>query len=203
MPDAVDTLPGMVALQTDPLEGIPRRTLKLVEYEQLVALGAFEDERVELVFGEILPMSPQGTAHGWLVNHLPNRLAVALAGRAVVRAHSPIRALGESQPEPDVAVFPIEDDRPDRHPDHLHLVIEVADTSRRKDLGPKARLYALTGIPVYWTVDLAQRLVRVHSEPTDGEYRVVMTFLPGQDAHLAVPEFPDVSVSVDELFARL
>jgi len=193
----------MVASLTDPLESLPPRKLKLVEYEQLVALGAFEDERVELVFGEILPMSPQGTPHAWLVNYLHNRLAAALAGRAVVRAHSGIRAVGESLPEPDVAVFPVDADRPDQHPDRLWLVIEVADSSRRKDLGPKARLYAMTGIPVYWTIDLVKRLVRVHSDPVDGEYRVVQTVLPGQGASLVVPAFPDVSVAIDALFARL
>jgi Uma2 family endonuclease len=193
----------MIASRIDPLEGLAPRKLKLAEYEQLAAQGAFDGERVELVFGEILPMSPQGTAHGWLVNHLHNRLASALGGRASVRAHSPIRVSGDSLPEPDVAVFPLAEDRPDRYPDHVRLVIEVADSSRRKDLGPKARLYALSGIPAYWTIDLVRRVVRVHSDPTDDEYRVVMTLLPDRGQHLVVPDFPDVTLSVDDLFAQI
>jgi Uma2 family endonuclease len=196
-------LVAMVALKSELPEDLPRRPLKLEEYEQLIALGAFAGEHVELLFGEIVPMSPQSTVHSWLVNHLHNRLAVALAGRAAVRAHSPIRTAGASLPEPDVAVFALADDVPDRYPSDVRLVVEVADSSRKKDLGPKAQLHASSAIPVYWTIDLVQRAVRVHSEPSDGEYRVVMTYLPGQGAELVVPGAPDVQVAVDELFSRL
>lgn len=187
----------------DPNWGLARRRLKVSEYEQLAASGAFDDEKVELLFGEILPMSPQGTLHSFLTGHLARRLGQALDGRASVRAHSPVKASGDSMPEPDLAVLPLSEDVPERLPEKALLIIEVADISRKKDLGPKARLYALSDFPHYWVFDLEQRLIRVHSDPRDGEYRLLSTVVPGVGAMLAVPDFPDVVLEVDPLFARL
>jgi Uma2 family endonuclease len=194
--------PGPV-LVTEPNEGLTRRGLKVSEYEQLAASGAFEGEKVELLFGEILPRSPQGTLHSFLAGHLARRLGLVLDGRASVRAHSPIRGAADSMPEPDVAVLPLSEDVPERLPEKALLLIEVAESSRRKDLGPKARLYALSGYPHYWVFDLEQRLIRVHADPRDGEYRLLSTVVPGVGATLSLPDFPDVLIEVDPLFARL
>ncbi len=184
----------------DLLAGYPRRRLKLWEFEHLVAAGAFEDEHVELLFGEMLPMSPRGAAHRWLTTQLLRRFITALGDRAAVQGQCSMRAAADSMPEPDLAVIPHDEDRPDRLPERALLIIEVADTSRKKDLGPKARLYALSLCPHYWVFDLEKRLVRVHADPRDGEYRLVSTLVPGQGATLAVPDFPDIVLPIDELF---
>lgn len=194
--------PGPVLLG-EPNAGLSRRGLKVSEYEQLAASGAFDGERVELLFGEILPMSPQGNLHRFLASYLAQQLTRDLKGRAAVQGHSPIRAAADSMPEPDLAVLPLEEDVPHRLPEKAQLIIEVADTSRKKDLGTKARLYALSGFPHYWVFDLELRLIRVHSDPRDGEYRLLSTVVPGVGATLAVPGFPDVVIEVDPLFARL
>lgn len=187
----------------DPNFGLARRRLKVSEYEQLAASGAFEGEKVELLFGEILPMSPQGSPHRFLTSYLTQVLIRNLGGRAAVQAQAPIRATADSMPEPDLAVLPLSEDVPERLPEKALLVIEVADTSRKKDLGPKARLYALSDFPHYWVFDLEQRLIRVHGDPRDGEYRLLSTVVPGHGSTLAVPDFPDVVIEIDPLFARL
>lgn len=187
----------------DPNWGLARRRLKVSEYEQLAASGAFDGERVELLFGEILPMSPQGNIHRWLVVWLDRHLQRHIADRAAIQAQAPIRATADSMPEPDLAVLPLSEDVPERLPEKALLIIEVADTSRKKDLGPKARLYALSDFPHYWVFDLEQRLIRVHSDLRDGEYRLLSTVVPGHGSTLAVPDFPDVVIEVDPLFARL
>lgn len=203
LPAAERPGPVLVAGPNDPNEGLARRRLKVSEYEQLAASGAFDEEKVELLFGEILPMSPQGSPHRFLTSYLTQVLIRNLGGRAAVQAQAPIRAAADSMPEPDLAVLPLSEDVPERLPERAFLVIEVADTSRKKDLGPKARLYALSNFPHYWVFDLEQRLIRVHGDPRDGEYRLLSTVVPGVGATLVMPDFPDVVVEVDPLFARL
>jgi hypothetical protein len=85
------------------------RPLRRVEYEKLVEHGAFVDERLELVEGLLVPMSPIGPSHGSSVQKLTHVLVVALDGRAGVRVQLPFAALDTSEPEPDVAVVPLGD----------------------------------------------------------------------------------------------
>lgn len=191
--------------QTTPiLEEVPaRRPLKRVEYDQLVALGSFGEERLELLFGELVSMSPQNEVHALLTFRFGKALTFLLAGKADVRCHSPIVAAGESAPEPDVAVYDPADNESGAHPTHVWLVIEVADSSRAKDLGPKAQLYAASAIPEYWVVDLPKRVVRVMREPTDGEYRRVQTHDFGSGTQLEVERFPGASIDLDEIVKGL
>jgi Uma2 family endonuclease len=179
----------------------PRRPLKRSEYDILVAQGVFEGERVELVNGELIAMSPQGAPHRYYGAWLLNRLSELLRGRARIQANAPILAADESEPEPDVSVYPIEEERRDRLPERFYLVIEVSESSRRFDLGVKARLYAKSQIPAYWCVDALRRAVIVHEEPSDGEYRRIATAVPGTGAKLLIPHFADVAIDVDQLFA--
>ena len=179
-----------------------RRPLKRHEFERLVELGAFADERVELIFGELITMSPPGALHLYYSVWLLNQLFARLQGRACVQGHSPIRGADESEPEPDVCVYPTAEHRPDRLPEHCYLVVEVADSSRAFDLGTKARLYARTGVPAYWCVDVRRNAVIVHSDPTFVEYGTVATVAQGEGAILTLPAFPDVVIEVDALFGR-
>lgn len=174
----------------------PRR-LKRREYDLLVAHDAFGDEAVELLFGEIHSMSPQKPSHRIVTQRIGKCLTLALSGRAEVQSHSPISAAEESCPEPDVSVYAAEDDLAGEHPTHVHLVVEVSLASRHRDLGVKRRLYALTGIPEYWVVDIARREVRVMRDPTDDDYGTVATYAAGQSATLTLVAFPDVRVALD------
>src|ERR1043165_617725 len=98
----------------------------------MAEIGLFDDERVELVRGVIIAMSPIYPPHASPVDRLTEILVRALAGRARVRIQQPLLATDESEPEPDVAVVPL-GDYTATHPDRALLVIEVADSSLRKD----------------------------------------------------------------------
>lgn len=146
------------------------RPLRRVEYDLLVEQGAFdEDERIELLDGELVEMSPQKVPHARVVETLNERLMPALAGTARVRTQLPFAAGEHSEPEPDVAVVPADAPR-DRHPAVALHIIEVADTSLTLDLGRKARIYAAAGVPVYWVIDPGVPAVHVHGEPTSDGY---------------------------------
>lgn len=189
----------MMAELKDP-ELPPRRRLKRAEYDHLVALGAFDGERIELLFGELVPMSPQGMAHRWLSNQLYRLLDRALAGRAAVQSHSPVAAREDSAPEPDVAVFAAGEDRPDRLPSTLYLVIEVADSSRARDLRVKRRLYAESEFPEYWVFDLVERQLHIHRDPRDGDYREVLVLAPEAGVTVSPTHFPELVLEVAPLF---
>jgi hypothetical protein len=172
------------------------RPLSRTEYERLVEAGAFEDERVELLRGWLVRMSPQCPEHAHLAASLGHQLTLALADRALVSQHSPLALGDDSEPEPDVAVVPPGDYR-HAHPRTAWLVIEVADSSLNKDRGPKAALYAERGIDEYWLVDLQSRRVHVHREPTQDGYTQIE--VAGPTDTLSPLRFPDVRVPVGEL----
>jgi Uma2 family endonuclease len=168
------------------------RPLRRVEYDQLVALGAFEDERIELLDGELVAMSPIGRAHNWAVQELNELLVLALHGRAKVRCQQSFAANELSEPEPDFTVVPRTDDI--EHPNRAYLVIEVAESSLAKDRGRKLRLYASCAILEYWVVNLSEACVEAYTEPTSGSYVRVARYECGQS--LTLRAFPDVSIAV-------
>src|SRR5688572_12591292 len=116
------------------------RPLRRCEYEQLIQSGAFEGERVELLYGVVVQMSPHGTRHDGVVQRLTRLLLLGLDPRAGVRIQSAFAAASGSQPEPDVAVV-APGDYLTAHPSSAHLIIEVADSSLPIDHGLKAKLY--------------------------------------------------------------
>ncbi|HVZ74343.1 MAG TPA: Uma2 family endonuclease [Polyangia bacterium] len=146
------------------------RPLKRVEYERLVELGVFgEDDRIELLGGVLVEMTPQYPPHASTVQRL-NRVLTRIAGeRAELRPQLPFAASDESMPEPDFAlVAPGRYD--DAHPSAAFLIVEVADSSLRMDRRLKAEIYARAEVPEYWIVNLVDRLVEVHRQPRDGRY---------------------------------
>lgn len=144
------------------------RPLRRSEYERLVDAGAFDDERVELLYGRLVWMSPQGEARASTIQRLNRLLTPRLLDRAEVRIRSPLIAPGESRPEPDVALVPLAEQRSES-PREAFLIIEVAQASLSIDRGAKARLYALMGVPEYWIVNLDEKVVEVYTDPKDGE----------------------------------
>jgi Uma2 family endonuclease len=172
------------------------RRLTRAEYDRMVDLGMFENERVELLYGMLVTMSPQGAPHAEVTSVLTEHMLRCVGDRARVRAHSPLALGPDSEPEPDVAVVPA-GDYSRAHPTTAHLVIEVADSSRDKDRQVKGRLYAAAGIPEFWLVDLVDDVVEVHRRPGGGAYGSVERH--GRGATLAAEAFPDVQVAVADL----
>lgn len=172
------------------------RPLKRREYDKLAELGAFADERVELLYGVIVRMSPMGALHAWSVQTLTELLVPRLLGRASVRIQLPYAASDESEPQPDVVIAPREDYRTE-HPLSILVAIEVSDSSLSTDRGIKARLYAESGVPEYWVVNLRDQLIEVRSRPVAGAYAEVGIFRRGDVIQLGA--FPDVEIAVDSV----
>lgn len=146
-------------------------TLTRRDYDELVSGGHFEDQTVELLEGVLVPMSPQGVDHARAIDRIAGALMIRLFlrhGEAYrVRQEKPFAASDLSEPEPDIAVVDAASDVwGSDHPSRAHLLIEVAETSRRVDLMQKPRIYAASEVPEYWVVDLPRRTVVRHVTPT-------------------------------------
>lgn len=172
------------------------RPLRRVEYDQLVALGVFQDERVELLDGALYAMSPIGIPHNFAVQELTELLVLALHGRAKVRPQMSFAASELSEPEPDLVVTPLV--RWDsEQANQAHLIIEVAESSLAHDRGRKRRLYASCAVPEYWIVNLPERCIEVYTLPEGTAYARVERFEPGQSIRLGA--FSDVEIRVADV----
>ncbi|MDX2090334.1 MAG: Uma2 family endonuclease [Kofleriaceae bacterium] len=150
------------------------RPLKRREYEELVELGVFGDERVELLRGVLVEMTPQGEPHARISAWFAQRLIKALSlARYEVRTHSPFAATDDSMPEPDVSVSLQRTDG--KHPSQALLLIEVAGSSVTKDRNIKTEIYAEAGVPEYWIVNLRTDTVEVLRRPTVAGYQQKLT----------------------------
>jgi Uma2 family endonuclease len=175
------------------------RPIRREEYERMVELGLFDDERVELLEGVIVQMSPKGPPHESTIDRLNAILVKALDPRARIRVQGSFAASETSEPEPDLAVLPPRD-YDTGHPERAFLLIEVSDSSLRKDRGLKARLYAESNVPEYWVVNLVDRVVEVHRDPEAARYRTIETC--GAGAAIRLVQFSDVVVAVDDFLRR-
>jgi len=187
----------MLQPMLDPdLAAEPIRRLRRVEYDKLVDLGVFDDERIELLRGQLVTMSPQGVPHSHLTAWLGKRLTLALGEPFLVRQHSPFAATEDSEPEPDVLVIRVED-RPRAHPSIALLLIEISDSSLRKDRRVKAPIYAEAGVPEYWIVDIDGGSVEVFTDPHDGVYRSSLRLIRGDV--LRPTQLPGIEIPVSDL----
>ena len=172
------------------------RPLRRAEYDRLVGLGMLEGEKLELLYGRLVRMSPEGERHAFSIVRLTEHLVRALAGRAQVRVQLPLAASDISEPEPDIAIV-APGDYLDGHPKQALLVIEVAQGSLDEDRSLKAALYCAAGVPEYWIVNLVEGVIEVYREPRGDSYASVVRH--GRDAALAVPGFADVVVAVRDV----
>jgi Uma2 family endonuclease len=142
-----------------------------------------EDDRVELLEGEIVQMTPIGRHHAACVNRLLRLFSDRVAGRAIVSVQNPIRLDEHSEPQPDVALLRF---RPDFYaqahprPEEVLLLVEVAETSTEFDRQVKVPLYAQAGISEVWLVDLAGECLTVYVKPSARVYEQVQRFERGE-----------------------
>ncbi|MCB9580821.1 MAG: Uma2 family endonuclease [Polyangiaceae bacterium] len=173
------------------------RLLSRAEYDRLVQTGLFANERIELIRGILVEMSPIGSRHADPVDFLNRHFVRALGDDAVVRIQQPFAASDDSEPEPDVALVPPRR-YADRHPEQAYLIVEVADESLGYDRETKSALYAASGVPEYWIVDVVGQVVEVHDEPAAGAYGRIRRLSAGDE--LAPAAFPKAKLKVRELF---
>lgn len=176
-----------------------RRRFTVEEYHRMAEAGVFsEDDRVELIQGEIVMMTPIGSRHASCVGRLAHIFFSAVGQRAIVWVQNPVRLGLDSEPQPDLALLrPRPDFYAQAHPGpaDVWLVVEVADTSADFDRTVKLPLYARAGIPTAWLVDLSTESVEVYTEPTPEGYRSVRRNQRGQA--ISLEAFPDISLAVD------
>lgn len=162
-------------MAVEPATTLPVHRLDLDTYDQMVESGALEGERVELLQGLIVDMSPQSPAHARVIAMLTKHFART---RAYLRVQLPLAVPPDSEPEPDVAVV-AEKPSADRHPRTALLVIEVAVSSHAIDRGVKSQLYARAGVPVYWLIDVPRRVIEVRTRPGADGYEHCETYPEG------------------------
>lgn len=173
------------------------RRFSVDDYHRMVEAGILaSDDRVELIEGEVVEMSPIGSHHIRCVNRLNNLLAPAVQGRAIVSVQNSVRLPPSSEPQPDLALLQWREDFYTEvpGPDDVLLIIEVADSSLAEDRRRKLPLYGAAGIPETWLVDLPSQLIEVHREPAPHGYSLIRLHSPGE--RLAPIALPDVQVDV-------
>jgi Uma2 family endonuclease len=172
------------------------------DYQRMGETGILhEDDRVELIEGEIVAMPPIGSPHGGGVKHLIRLLTSTVGERAIVSAQDPIVLRPRSEPQPDITLLrPRSDFYADSHPEaaDVLLLIEVADSSLHYDLHVKVPLYARQGIPEVWVVDIAHRKVLRFSRPEGGTYREQGPI--DLRTPMALPDLPGCAVQLAALF---
>ncbi|MCY7383335.1 MAG: Uma2 family endonuclease [Microcoleus sp. CAN_BIN18] len=181
------------------------RLLTVQEYDLMTEIGILdEDERVELLAGQIVNKAAKTPPHCAAVKRTMELLQKSLGSWVLLSIHDAVRLNNYSEPEPDISVVipdPLyyEDHHPT--PSEIYLIIEVADTTVRTDCGIKAKIYAESGISDYWVLDVNNRQLHVFREPSQDGYqsRVVL----GDDASISPLRFPDFCFFVSEMLRPL
>ncbi len=168
-------------------------------YDRMIEAGVFQPEdRVQLIDGDIIEMSPQGSRHATAIRLVENALRSVFTEGYDVRSQLPLALDAFSEPEPDVAVVPGGPrDYVEAHPERALLVVEVADTSLELDRGRKLAVYARAGIPEYWIVNLSEGTLEVYREPSGETYRAKSKLGPGEA--VAPASRPEATVPVADL----
>jgi Uma2 family endonuclease len=175
------------------------RPLRVPEYEALAAMGAFKDQKVELIRGRVVWMAPQGEDHAWAIEVLVRQLMDVFGHVANVRPQLPLRASDDSLPEPDFALTPLRTKK-GPHPTTAYLLIEVAQSSLRDDRVVKAPLYAEGVAPEYWIVNVQERQLEVFRTPKDGQY--TEHFVLGPRDTIRPVAFPDLEFPLAPLLGE-
>ena len=171
------------------------------EYYRMADAGIFAPEdRVELIEGEIIKMSPIGLRHAAAVTRATDFFTFMFRGKAVVQIQSPVRLDVHNEPVPDVALLKYRTDyyvSRHRSPGDVLLLVEVSDTTLRYDLNVKLPIYAKCGIPEVWIEDLQGDVILAFREPSGKRYRTQRTFQRGEE--ISPIAFPDISLKIAEL----
>ena len=172
----------------------------IAEYHQLVETGILDDRQVELLEGIIVDMPPEGLPHAFYCDESVVYLRTLLGDRAKVREAHPITLPNDSEPEPDIAIVRTPNLQYRTHhpyPTDIFWLIEYADTTLRKDLNEKKRVYAQAGIEEYWVVNLQIPELIVFRDLTIDTYQSETKLATGNISPLS---FPDIQIDVTKLF---
>ncbi len=180
---------------------IKRHLISVERYDQMIAAGIIEeDERLELLGGEIIEMSPIGIPHAACVKRLNRFFNRKLGNQAIIGVQDPIHIDQYSEPQPDIVVLHLRDDfyaggHPE--PEDIILLIEVADTSLAYDREQKLPRYAQAGIAEVWIVNLMEQQVEVYLRPSPQGYQQTAIFNGNQAVTPAA--FPQLTLKVSQI----
>jgi len=182
---------------------VSRWRLSVADYYRLAEIGILhEDDRVELIEGQIVKMAAIGPRHCLAVDALNELLTDARSSATRVRVQSPVLLDDSTEPQPDIAVVRRPwSGYPTQHPGpgDVFLLVEVADSSLDYDQGAKRILYARSGIQEFWIVDLTADVVRIHRKPVGDTYTETATKRP--DDILSIEALPGIAIPAGPIFS--
>ena len=190
-----------VAITAPPATVPSRHRFTVAEYYAMADAGVLsENERVELLDGDLIVMPPIGDWHAASVNLFTNTLPAQLQGRAIVSIQNPTRLDDNSEPQPDVMLLRWRDDfyhSGHPGPGDVLLLIEVADTTVEYDRNEKLPLYARAGITEVWLVIRTGRRIESYTQPVEGQYTAVRYANVGES--IAPQAFPDIVLEIGRI----
>jgi Uma2 family endonuclease len=180
---------------------VTKKLFTVDEYYRMVDAGILsERDRVELIEGEIVEMSPIGRRHAACVNRANELFISSLKRRAIVSVQNPLRLNQYNEPQPDIVVMKRRDDYyASKHhtPEDTLFVVEVSDTTLRYDTKIKLPLYAATGVPELWIENLKEDVLLVCRDPAGKNYNTQLTLSRGDI--ISPLAFPGVSFKIEDL----
>ena len=190
--------PAFLPVTTQAAEGLLRRRFTVAEIDSMVASGIIaEDEHIELIGGEVVPMSPKGRRHEIIRNKLTFLFARQCPEGLMVASEPYLRLAPDTASEPDIMVYPAALKSPDVDGGSVLLVIEVSDTSLAYDLSNKAPIYASHGVREYWVINARTLETTVHRDPAGSKYEDVTSL--SADVRLSPLLAPELGVTLGEL----
>ncbi|NEO53539.1 MAG: Uma2 family endonuclease [Okeania sp. SIO3B5] len=180
---------------------LKRRQFTVKEYDLMVEAGILKnDDRVELIAGEIIQVAPMGLRHASCLRRLNRIFNKLLYSKVIIDTQIPIQLNDESEPEPDLILLQWRDNfYEEKHPqpEDIFLLVEVADSTIKYDREIKIPLYAENGISEVWLIDINQQLVEVYRQAKGNSYRDVQQFFRGDI--LTIEAFDDINLTVEQI----
>jgi Uma2 family endonuclease len=181
---------------------IVRRPFTVSDYARMRETGILkEDDRVELIDGEVRLMSPIGSLHAAIVNRLTALISRQVGDSVIVSVQNPIQLHDYSEPQPDLALLQPRDDfyaHAHPRPDDIALVIEIADTSIEYDRDEKVPRYAEAGIAECWLIDVHSQTIEQYTQPRNGQYRNKL--IVSYDETIVAQDLLELRIAVERVF---
>ena len=179
-----------------------RWAISVADYHRIHEAGILgEDDRVELIDGEVRVMSPIGSIHAAMVNRYAQLLFSLVGQTAIVSIQNPIQLNDKSEPQPDIALLRYREDfyqKATPTAADVLLIIEVSDSTLIYDRSEKLPRYALAGIPEVWLTDVIGEVIERYADPNGDQYATKQTFKRGQTINVLT--LPTINLSVDRIF---
>jgi Uma2 family endonuclease len=182
---------------------VTKKLFTVDEYYKMAGAGILrDDDRTELIEGEIIEMSPMGSRHAAVVSRITDLLVPLFKGKALLRPQLPLRLNNFNEPQPDIVLLkPRKDCYASEHPGppDVFLVIEISDSSLKYDRDVKLPIYAGARVSEVWIADLVNGALHVYRNASGRRYATCLTFHAGDS--LSCLEFPDVEVKAEDFLA--